>query len=512
MKMRTLLTVLIVLLFFGSTPGFSAGPIHNSQQAPKYLSDISGNMSIAVYDEEQVLDGYNLFALRRRNKATNNFDEGTILVTDMKGNVLNSLHSTDPRNRVSDPEMINSTTVFARDSRPFFWNLKTNVTQYFNFTAGTHDMEYNPETQTFLGKYFRDTGNYSGLPIKYNDLYEYDMDGNVLWFWNSSDYFPFNPELADGKTFRGANVWMHANAIFWDYPNDVIYMSARGLDTIYKIDKKTGDVVWGLGRLGNFTLYDINGKKKDSLFYHQHAVELVGTNRMILYDNDYLNYSNPDPEAGRPRIVEIEFNEKTMEAREVWTYTAPEEYFGRPWGDADRLPGGNRLGTFGWVSHDSYLTEVNPAGEVVWEMRINQTKQYAWGMYRSERFYDYFPTEINDVSFDGQMLYVNVSLWDTIKTRAGRDITIRGLLDGEGIFTETVGLNPYFMKTGYTVNFSMSEFSGKFTLEISDGDVTTTINLGDFGSSQTGLPLSPYFIPAIIAIPVLRKRLRKNLR
>ncbi len=45
---------------------------------------------------------------------------------------------------------------------------------------------------------------------------------------------------------------MHANAIFWDYPNDVIYMSARGLDTIYKIDKKTGDVIWGLGRLGNF--------------------------------------------------------------------------------------------------------------------------------------------------------------------------------------------------------------------------------------------------------------------
>ena len=74
-----------------------------------------------------------------------------------------------------------------------------------------------------------------------------------------------------------------------------------------------------------------------------------------------------------PDSLEIEINEATMTANETWIWVAPEDHFSHIWGDADRLPNGNRLGVFGTYTHFANATigarivEVDNQGQVVWE-------------------------------------------------------------------------------------------------------------------------------------------------
>ena len=104
----------------------------------------------------------------------------------------------------------------------------------------------------------------------------------------------------------------------------------------------------------------------------------------LMFDNDLHNKTDFDNR--RSRILEVTINENTMTAWASWVWTAPREKFSGYWGDADRLPNGNRLGVFGTQHHDlegssgAYLVEITPEGEIVREYDF----QRGYGMYRCE--------------------------------------------------------------------------------------------------------------------------------
>ncbi|MCH8908832.1 MAG: aryl-sulfate sulfotransferase, partial [Candidatus Heimdallarchaeota archaeon] len=256
-----------------------------------------------------------------------------------------------------------------------------------------------------------------------------------LWYWNSSYYFPFDPELRNGDTFQNTVTWMHANSIHWDTENDVVYLNGRALDTFYKIDKTTGDVLWAAGRLGDFTLYNKAGDAVDSLWYHSHGLEYIGENRFIMFDNDYKNLTRletgGDQNDGTPRLIELEVNEETMQIHEIWSWTAPSEYYGRPWGDADRLPGGNTLGDFGWINTPNWLTEVNSAGHVVWEAKFVNTTDYEFGLYRVERYYEepIVTFSAETTLADAADFKLTLNVWNTFKERGESDAKVVISLD-----------------------------------------------------------------------------------
>ena len=52
-------------------------------------------------------------------------------------------------------------------------------------------------------------------------------------------------------------------------------------------------IIWEAGRFGNFTLYDQNGNQVSTLFYHPHGLEQIALNIFMVFDNDFLNSSNP---------------------------------------------------------------------------------------------------------------------------------------------------------------------------------------------------------------------------
>jgi hypothetical protein len=181
----------------------------------------------------------------------------------------------------------------------------------------------------------------------------------------------------------------HANSLFWDVDTDIIFLNLRNTNTFYKIDHKTGEVLWGLGEHGNFSLFDISGQKKTNLFFHAHSIERVDENTFILFDNDFHNQENRMSQ--QSRILEIKIDEETMTANESWIWNAPRDYYCSYWGDADRLPNGNRLGTFGTKSHPNTnigarAAEINEEGAIVWDLHFLNNDEFTYGIYRMDRF------------------------------------------------------------------------------------------------------------------------------
>jgi hypothetical protein len=218
---------------------------------------------------------------------------------------------------------------------------------------------------------------------------EFDREGDMVWFFEVSSIIDASMWCPYQEQFSGYPDISHSNTIFYDAEEDSIYLMARNVNTFWKINHSTGEVIWGLGQYGNFTMYNRWGLPTDNLFYHAHAVERIDDNTFILFDNDYHNYT---AEMDRnSRILEITIDEDTMTANTSWVWEPDRTYSSHIWGDADRLPNGNRIGVFGVTSRGSTdyggrIVEVSENHNIVWELSFISNETYRYGIYRNERF------------------------------------------------------------------------------------------------------------------------------
>ena len=482
------------------------------------LEFVSNETIIQHFDATRAMNGLNLFTLK---------DTGEIFITDMNGTILASRFA---NNNDAAPEFINSTTVFYMSKTgpvQVLWNLKTNKTETFNISAGHHDSEYNPKTGTFLvfggGRYGslpEEYGDLAGIPISYDDLYEYDKEGNVLWYWNGSTHIPFDSSMYLNETGRGATSadWMHGNALFWDIEEDVIYYNPRNLDTLYKINKTTGDIVWSVGKHGDFTLYDKYGNQKESLWYHSHSAEVIGPNRFMMFDNDLWNTTrNATATIEFSRIVEFVVNETDMTAREVFTWVGSEEYTCNRFGDADRLPNGNYIGCFGtFPEHPAYTTEVTPNGDIVWEFVFN-----ASSLYRFERFLETplieFVNIESTIKIGDDDTTFNLSVWDNFKSRIYTNGSLSIYDDEDNLLLEKdFKFLPHWQET--QLNFSISALTltaGIYTLNIvveNSAGLSTTQSITltvQTTSGTSGFGAFVAFLGVIGLVLVYQRRKRK---
>ena len=187
----------------------------------------------------------------------------------------------------------------------------------------------------------------------------------TAWTWALCEHF--TPENGKKKD------WDHSNSID-PYPGgDALLLSVRNLSRVLKVDLETEEVVWTLGKGGDFARIDAG---EGAAFLRQHAAELIGDDRVILFDNGQTGVRE---ESG---AVELAFDEKAMEYEVAWSWYPEPPIFCKVWGDADRLENGNTLITFGRREElDSHLIEVNPDGDRVWEV----VTPAGWGCYRAER-------------------------------------------------------------------------------------------------------------------------------
>ncbi|CAI2767435.1 aryl-sulfate sulfotransferase [Flavobacterium collinsii] len=119
-----------------------------------------------------------------------------------------------------------------------------------------------------IGGKQKDTINGDGILIL-------DKKGKQLWKWSVFD--DLDP-MKDKKLLQTKKDWMHANSLNYDKDGNFL-ISFYNNGQIWKIDAKTGKVLWKLGRGGNLKM------SQDSDFSQAHAAHINPEGNLMFFDN-----------------------------------------------------------------------------------------------------------------------------------------------------------------------------------------------------------------------------------
>jgi hypothetical protein len=192
--------------------------------------------------------------------------------------------------------------------------------------------------------------------------------GRLLWEWRSLDHGASTETVSDqlGSPFD----YFHINGIDVDGEGNLV-VSARNTSALYKISRRTGEVLWRLG-----------GKRSDfsmgpgTRFGFQHDPRLHEHGRAIsLFDNGpRLGERRPE---SRAIVLALDPRRKQVTLQRELRHRSP--LFAFATGSNQLLPNGNRLVTWGITG---WFTEYDADGAVCLDARLPDKGQN----YRVYRF------------------------------------------------------------------------------------------------------------------------------
>ncbi|HEV7564153.1 MAG TPA: arylsulfotransferase family protein [Solirubrobacterales bacterium] len=181
--------------------------------------------------------------------------------------------------------------------------------------------------------------------------------GKVLFQWDSLDHVP----LTDSYQPLPANPatpydYFHINAVNLDSDGNLL-ISARHTWTVYKVDHKTGAIVWRLGgKEDDFQL----GPGVQFSWQHNALPEAGQPNTIRIFDNA----SNGVPVLPHSRIIDVKVDPKAKTATLVNSVEHPDGLSAPSQGNAQRLPGGHLFVGWGQLGR---LSEFDSSGNLLWD-------------------------------------------------------------------------------------------------------------------------------------------------
>jgi arylsulfotransferase ASST len=213
--------------------------------------------------------------------------------------------------------------------------------------------------------------------------------GRVLFEWHSIDHVPLTesyyrlPRNPD-RTYD----YFHINTIEIDHDGNYL-VSSRNTHTIYKINRRTGDIIWRLG-----------GKRSDFelgpgvAFGWQHDVRRQKNGTLTMFDNEAA------PKLRRQsRGLVLRIDERRKTATLLHSFVHTPRLVAVDQGNMQKLPNGNYL--VGW-GHQPYVTEFGPHGKTTLDLRFGVDS------YRAYRFrWVGHPRSKPSVAVEGNTLYTS---------------------------------------------------------------------------------------------------------
>ncbi|TDE12759.1 aryl-sulfate sulfotransferase [Dyadobacter psychrotolerans] len=111
--------------------------------------------------------------------------------------------------------------------------------------------------------------------VKSDGILVLDRKGKKVWSWSVFD--ELNP-LDDKKILEEKKDWMHANSVSFDKDGNYL-ISFYNNGQIWKLDARSGKVIWKFGRGGDFVI------PKEGIFDQGHAVHRNVNGELMLFDN-----------------------------------------------------------------------------------------------------------------------------------------------------------------------------------------------------------------------------------
>lgn len=217
--------------------------------------------------------------------------------------------------------------------------------RYATLTWEIRSFEHEGETRQLLGDRLVEVTEEGETELVWAAFDSLDPDLDVDW---PQIYEP-DPEVED---------WLHVNGLFYDAESDIYYLSASNLESIFKIDGTTGELLWKLGGADS----DFTTEEPDALIHGPHSIDVLDGSLLVFNRGDVIVDEDAEELGPYSEVDEIALDEDAMTAETTWTWGESRQFYNNFLGDAIRLPEGNTL--VDWSSYGQ-LDQVTPAGEVV---------------------------------------------------------------------------------------------------------------------------------------------------
>jgi hypothetical protein len=217
--------------------------------------------------------------------------------------------------------------------------------------ADLHELILTPGGTAVLIEYRRVTA--AGRAVYDCVIEEVDLaSGDVRFEWRALDHVPVADSYLPAPSDRSTPYdYFHLNSLQRDEGGDIV-ISARHTSAIYKLDRRTGDVIWTMnGKSSDFAI------EPDARFGYQHDARFHPDGLLSLFDNAEME----DRAGKRSRGLLLEVDEERRTVRLVREYVHPRRLLSTSQANLQRLKDGGAL--IGWGSQP-YVSEFSAGGRL----------------------------------------------------------------------------------------------------------------------------------------------------
>jgi Arylsulfotransferase (ASST) len=206
---------------------------------------------------------------------------------------------------------------------------------------------------------------------------EVDIEtGEVLFEWHSVEHVGLDEAYAEPpKNPRWPFDYFHINSIDVDHDSNLL-VSARRTSAIYKIDRKSGEVIWRLG--GKRSDFEMRPGTRTAW---QHDARRQPDGTITIFDNGSLKIDE------QSYGIVLELDEDKMTATLIRKYPHPEGRLAGTQGNMQVLPNGNVF--IGWGSNPLF-SEFSRDGRLLFnasfppEVESYRAFRFPWSAHPSE--------------------------------------------------------------------------------------------------------------------------------
>jgi hypothetical protein len=191
----------------------------------------------------------------------------------------------------------------------------------------------------------------------YGIVQEVDVaSGKVLFQWRSDQHVPLSYSYVPAPA-NPANTWdyFHVNAITIDPTDNNLVISGRNTWAVYKINRKTGGVMWRLG--GKRSQFHLG---RGAHFAFQHDVKLHPGGVMTVFDNE----GGPPREGPQSRALVLALDEAHRRVSLIKADVHKPKVNSNALGSVQPLSNGSLF--VGW-GQSSYFTKYDRSGRVLFD-------------------------------------------------------------------------------------------------------------------------------------------------
>jgi hypothetical protein len=182
--------------------------------------------------------------------------------------------------------------------------------------------------------------------------------GRVLFSWSAARHVPLSDSYLRAPS--GNWDWFHINSVAEALDGNLL-VSARHTSAVYKIDRRTGKVMWVLG--GKRSSFRMGAGTR---FYYQHDAERQPDGTLTVFDNAATDF---DKRGSTTKVLRIALDDQKMTARLAHEYEHPKGpgTLATSQGNAQLLGDGNVF--VGW-GNSPWFSEFSPTGKLLFAAHL----------------------------------------------------------------------------------------------------------------------------------------------